>query len=149
MAWREITKEDLTATLNEKEVERFGSDFSLDDAPLTQQLKNITATVRGYIRSGRKCRMSPNEAEVPEFLISPAMDYAAFNILKRLRLPVNESRSRAYDRAANLFEKVASGDIVPEDYDENVSDVEPAAQLARPAFTKRSRRLGRHLEEGI
>ena len=77
------------------------------------------------------------------------MDYAAFNILKRLRLPVNESRSRAYDRACQLFEKVATGVIVPEDFGEDPASVEPASELARPAITRRERRLGRHLEDGI
>ena len=54
MAWREITKEDLVATLSEKEADIFGADFALDDAPLQKQLENIASTVRGYIRSGRK-----------------------------------------------------------------------------------------------
>lgn len=147
--WREITKQDLVATLSEKEADRFGADFALDDAPLQKQLDNIAATVRGYIRSGRKCRMSPNEKHVPDFLIAPAMDYAAFNILKRLRLAVNESRTKAYERACQLFEKVATGVIVPEDFGEDPSAVEPEAQLAKPAFTRRKRLLGRQHEEGI
>ena len=149
MAWREITKGDLVATLSEKEADIFGADFALDDAPLQKQLENIASTVRGYIRSGRKCRMSPDEKLIPDFLIAPAMDYAAFNILKRLRLPVNESRSRAYDRACQLFEKVATGVIVPEDFGEDPASVEPASELARPAINRRERRLGRHLEDGI
>lgn len=147
--WREITKEDLIATLSEEEAELFGAGFALDDAPLRTQLENITATVRGHIRSGRKCRMSPNEKLVPDFLITPAMDYAAYNLLKRRRLPVNEARTHAYDRACQLFEKVSTGVIVPEDFNEDVSQVQPEAALAHPSFTRRDRRLGRQNESGI
>ena len=53
------------------------------------------------------------------------------------------------DRACSLFEKVAQGVIVPEDYGEDPADVAPAASLARPSIRPKRRLLGRRGEEGI
>ena len=107
------------------------------------------AHARGCVRSGRKCRMPSDEGLLPDMLVAPAMDYAAFNLLKRLRRAVNESRTKSYDRACSLFEKVAQGVIVPEDYGEDPADVAPAASLARPSIRPKRRLLGRRGEEGI
>lgn len=146
--WAKPTLENLRANLSEIETQAFGQE-DLDDAPLLQQLKDTVSSVRGFVRSGRKCRMPSDEELIPDFLISPAMDIAVFNLLKRHRVPANESRTKAYDRACALLEKVGVGQIVPEDYGENAAEVSPDNQTPLPAFRRRKRVLGRSQEEGL
>ena len=62
---------------------------------------------------------------------------------------MNESRTKSYDRACSLFEKVAQGVIVPEDYGEDPADVQPASSLPQPSVRPKRRLLGRNREEGI
>lgn len=149
MSWRKPTEDDFFATLEEDEANLFARNPSIDLAPVTRQIGLAVAHARGCVRSGRKCRMPSDEGLLPDMLVAPAMDYAAFNLLKRLRRAVNESRTKSYDRACSLFEKVAQGVIVPEDYGEDPADVQPAASLARPSIRPKRRLLGRRGEEGI
>lgn len=149
MSWRAPSVDDFFATLEEDEASVFARNDTADRAPILRQLELAVSHARGCVRSGRKCRMPSDEALLPDMLIAPAMDYAAFNLLKRLRRNVNESRTRSYDRACSLFEKVASGEIVPEDYGEDPADVEPASTLARPSIMPKRRLLGRRREEGL
>lgn len=146
--WKQPTIEDLKASLSDIETQVFGQE-AFDEQPLIDQLANSVSHVRGFVRSGRKCRMPDDQTLLPDFLIAPAIDYAAFNLLKRLRLVVNESRTKAYDRACSLFEKVGSGQIVPEDYGEKPSEVNPDTSTPVPVIRKRKRVLGRREEEGI
>ena len=146
--WKQPTIEDLKASLSDIETQVFGQEH-FDEQPLLDQLANSVAHVRGFVRSGRKCRMPDDQTLLPDFLIAPAIDYAAFNLLKRLRLVVNESRTKAYERACSLFEKVGSGQIVPEDYGETPSEVKPDTATPVPVIRKRKRVLGRREEEGI
>ena len=149
MSWSKPTEDDFFATLEEDEANLFARNPSTDLAPVTLQIGLAVAHARGCVRSGRKCRMPSDEGLLPDMLVAPAMDYAAFNLLKRLRRAVNESRTKSYDRACSLFEKVAQGVIVPEDYGEDPADVAPAASLARPSIRPKRRLLGRRGEEGI
>lgn len=147
--WRKVKTEDLYATLSEKEVRVFGQNEAADESAVEQQLQNTVSAVRGYIRSGRKCRMPADETLLPDMLIAPAMDYAAFNLLKRFNRNPNEARTKSYEHAQSLFEKVASGAISPEDYGEAPDEVVPASTLARPSFRRKKRLLGRKMESGI
>lgn len=148
--WREATTDDLHAALSEDEASIFAASKDyFGDTHVEKEISNAVATVRGYIRSGRKCRMSGDETLLPDFLIVPTMDFAAFNLLKRQNIRVNESRTLAYNRANQLFDKLASGDIAPEDYGEDVSAIEPASSLAKASIKAKPRMLGRRAEEGI
>ena len=149
MAWKKPTLEDFFATLDAEEAALFARNEQDDQAPIDQQIAMTVSHVRGFIRSGRKCRMPSDESLLPDMLITPAMDFAAFNLLKRLRRNVNESRTKAYDRACSLFEKIGTGTIVPEDYGEDPASVEPESTLARPSVAAKHRLLGRRQEEGI
>lgn len=146
--WRKATIEDLKASLSDIETQVFGHE-DFDEQPLNDQLANTISHVRGFVRSGRKCRMPDDPSLLPDFLIAPAIDFAAFNVLKRLRLVVNESRTKAYDRACLLFEKVGSGQIVPEDYGETPSEIHPDTATPVPVIRRRKRVLGRQEEAGI
>lgn len=143
MAWRQITLNDLFATLSEDEVLSFGENANADDTVLRTAINNAVGVARGYCRAGRKCRLAPQEDYLCDMLIAPTMDYAAFNLLKRYNISVNESRRLAYDRAVELFNRIASGEITPEDAFNTVS--EPV----KPAFIQRDRQLGRERESGI
>lgn len=149
MAWRKINRDDFAATLSEKEIRVFGSNDADDEAAVEQQVANVVAAVRGYVRSGRKCRMPDDESLLPDMLVGPAMDVAAFNLLKRFNRVPNEARTKAYDRAQSLLERVAEGAVVPEDYGETPSEIDVASTLAKPAFNPRPRLLGRRLEGGL
>lgn len=147
--WRKISRDDFTATLSEKEIRVFGQNENYDEQTIDQQLANTVSAVRGFIRSGRKCLMPEDPTLLPDMLIAPAMDVAAFNLLKRFNRVPNEARTKAYDRAQSLFEKVAAGQIVPEDFGENPGDVVPDKLTPIPKIRKRNRVLGRRQEEGI
>ena len=149
MAWKQPTQDDFFATLDAEEAALFARNENDDRTPIDLQIAMTVSHVRGFIRSGRKCRMPSDESLLPDMLITPAMDFAAFNLLKRLRRNVNESRTKAYDRACSLFEKIGQGAIVPEDYGEDPAQVEPETSLARPSIAAKRRLLGRQNEEGI
>ncbi len=116
MAWRNTDIDDLVATISQKEVDAFrrSADFAFD--PVERLLSRTVAMVRGYIRSGGKCRLSPDESLIPESTISKAMDYAAFDVLKRLSITPNEARSKARESAEAYFRKIGDGTLVPESY---------------------------------
>ena len=113
--WRTVDENDLAATLSQQEVDAYRRSASLDGSdPVARLLSRTAALVRGYIATnGKVARMGPS-GTLPESLISPAMDYAAFDVLKRVNVPVNEDRRRARERAEALFADVAAGKYTPE-----------------------------------
>ena len=113
--WRTVDENDLAATLSQQEVDAYRRSASLDGSdPVARLLSRTAALVRGYIATnGKVARMGPS-GTLPESLISPAMDYAAFDMLKRVNVPVNEDRRRARERAEDLFRDVAQGKYTPE-----------------------------------
>lgn len=117
MPWRKPVLADLHATLSAREVEAFqrSSEFGGAD-PADRILADVAALVRGYCRSNGNVALSPTEGEIPESLISPAMDYAAFQLLKRLPLPIAEARTSAKDSALRIFGDVADGRLSPESH---------------------------------
>lgn len=147
--WRQVTREDFTATLSEKEIRVFGQNENYDESTVDKQIANTVSAVRGFVRSGRKCLMPDDPALLPEMLVAPAMDLAAFNLIKRFNRVPNDARTKAYERAQALFEKVAAGTIVPEDYGEKPGDVVPDKLTPIPKIRRRDRVLGRVQEEGI
>lgn len=143
--WRKVTRADLAAALSEPEIRAFGQNEDADDTAVERLVANTVSAVRGYVRSGRRCRMPDDEALLPEMLVAPAMDVAAFNLLKRFNRCPNEARTKAYERAIALFERLAAGAVVPEDYGE----APDRDTIAYPAFRSRPRLLGRRLEGGL
>ena len=113
--WRTVDENDLAATLSQQEVDAYRRSASLDGSdPVARLLSRTAALVRGYIATnGKVARMGPS-GTLPESLISPVMDYAAFDVLKRVNVPVNEDRRRARERAEDLFRDVAQGKYTPE-----------------------------------
>ena len=111
--YRKVHEADLNASLSLAEIDAFRKS-ALDGDPVEAQIASVVAYVRGCIRSGGKAVLSRKEDYLPESLILPAMDYLRYQILTREDLKVNESRTKAYDRACDLFNSIRKGEFVPE-----------------------------------
>ena len=140
--WRKVTESDLTAALAQREIEAFRRSADFEHEPVAAEIRQVCSLVRGFVRSGGKCRLSRDEESLPESLIQPAMDYLRHNILTRMNVEVNASRTKAYENACELFRKLAAGEFVPESDTENPEPaaddpgdraLSPAAASAEPA----------------
>jgi hypothetical protein len=130
--WRTVDENDLAATLSQGEIDAFRQDASLDGSdPVARLLSRTVAMVRGYIATNGKVRRMGRSGTLPESLISPAMDYAAADVLKRLAVPLNDDRRKARERAEDLFKDVAAGKYTPEsdDADDTASTDGPAIEV--------------------
>ena len=135
MAWRTLKKADLAATLSQKEIDAYQQSAAPSGGradPVADLLGRTAEMVRGYCRANRSLRVSPVPGTIPESLVSPAMDYAAFDVLKRMPTPISEPRQKARDAAVALFERVADGDFTPEDAED--AGETPASAVASPHF---------------
>ena len=130
--WRAVDENDLAATISQGEIDAFRQDASLDGSdPVARLLKRTVAMIRGYIATNGKVRRMGRSGTLPESLISPAMDYAAADVLKRLAVPLNDDRRKARERAEDLFKDVAAGKYTPEsdDADDTASTDGPAIEV--------------------
>ena len=128
--WRTLTEADLTATLSAKEVAVYRASATAassgDVDPVADLLARTAQMVRSYVRAGGRVALSPEGETIPEGLISPACDYAAFDVLKRMPVAVGEDRRRAREQAIELFDRVAAGKVTPESEDgEGSADAPP------------------------
>ncbi len=130
--WRKVNESHLNAALSDKEIEAFRKSADFEHDPVESQIRQVVAYVRGIIRSGGKCRLAADESTLPESLISPAMDYLRYQLLTRMNLVVNESRTKAYEAAQELFNDVRSGRFIPE----SDAETEPDKVAGSPAFGK-------------
>lgn len=112
--WITVHEADLNASLSLSEIEAFRRSADIEHDPVERQIASVVAYVRGCIRTGGKAVVSEKEGTLPESLVLPTMDYLRFQILTRMNLTVNESRTKAYDRAAELFDQIRKGEFIPE-----------------------------------
>lgn len=134
--WRSPTLADIGATLSRKELDAYRQSSDFDGAdPVEALLSRTAAMVRAHCRANGTVPLSSGAGEIPESLVSAAMDYAAFDILKRLPVGVGEDRRRAREQAVALFERVANRKVAIEP-----PDGEEAA-LAGPAISVPERTL--------
>ena len=133
MAWRAPTTADLIATLSKAEVDAF--DQSAATGATTTASADLVARtaafVRGFVRRNHRVRLGP-AGTIPEGLISPAMDYAAFDVLKRLPVEVGAARVKAREEALLLFEDIAANKVTPESY---LEEEDGAVEEAFPSFS--------------
>jgi hypothetical protein len=142
MSWRKPETRDLTAKLNQREVTAFKQhpDFATMADPASDILEQTAEMVRGYCRTNKQVKMSPVLGTIPEGLMSAAMDYAAFDVLKRINVQPNEARKAAWEKALELFEKVARGEYIPESWADDPSGGDDASSnRAMPGFTPNAR----------
>lgn len=142
MAWRSPTKKDLAATLSQAEIDLFkkSPEFQSAEDPQETILKDVAAMIRSHIRRNRQITMAPGQYEIPESLMSYAMDFAAFRILKRFGKVVNESRTKAYEDARDQFNKVSNNEVTVESWTKEESD-ETGSNMALPKFGSGRRKI--------
>lgn len=129
MAWRVPDIDDIYATLTKDEVEIYRTSANWTEDPIKRLLTRSVAFVRGKLRANGNVRMSPNADEIPESTISPAMDYLAFDILKRLGVKISEERKEARREAVRFFERVADREETPESYGKSENAVSGASSI--------------------
>lgn len=138
--WRKVHEADLTASLSLAEIDAFRQSADFEHDPVESQIRQVCSYVRGCIRSGgviKDRQMAKDESALPESLISPAMDYLRWQILTRMNLTVNDSRTKAYDRANEIFDSLRRGEYIPEpdalaEADDSTKAVSPIAADATP-----------------
>ena len=132
MAWITPTLDDLTATVSAAEITAFGESSDFTDA-VDAILARTVSFVRGFIRAGRT-RPAADEGTLPASLLAPAMDYAAFDLLKRFNVPMSEDRRKARADALALFKKVADRRLAvePADGAEALDEVPAAPSSTAP-----------------
>lgn len=123
MAWRIPTNEDLVAALSQVETDGFAQspEFQSMADPLTRVLQDTAELVRGYIRKLENTgavKIHPEDGYIPSGLMNPAMDIAAFKLLKRFNLEPTEARKKAFEEAMQVLRDVADQRMIPESYTE-------------------------------
>lgn len=139
MNWRTVDEADLAASLSQREIDVFRRDGSVDGSdPVARLLTRTVALVRTYVATNGKVRRMGPSGTLPESLVSPAIDYAAYDVLKRVNVPVSEDRRRARERAEDLFERVAEGKFTPESdgADDTASTDGPAIEVVSTVRTR-------------
>ncbi len=120
--WRIATSDDLAATTSDMEIEAFRTSYTGEGDPVQQLLNRTAARFRAAIRTGGRARMSKIPYAIPESVISPAMDYAAFDVLKRLDIVPNEARTKARTDAQELLKRLEEGTFEVESDGETDAD---------------------------
>ena len=147
MAWRKATEDDLKRSISETEVEAYreAANDSGDDR-ITELLTRTTRLVRGYLRANRRIRLPSDELLIPDTLIAPAMDYAAFDVVAVVPVDNMEDRRSRRRDAIRVFEQVASDQFY-------VESAEPADESASGAgctvVTQSHRRVTPESLEGL
>lgn len=130
MAWIKPTKDDLTATLSQREIDSSSRSSGFADDAVEGILSRTADLVRGFVRAGG-AKVPAEAGTIPPSLLAPAMDYAAYDLLKRFKVATTEERRKARADALALFEKVAERKIAVEPADD--SEETAAAVAASPA----------------
>ena len=129
MSYRRVDFDDIYATLTKEQVEIYRSSANWTEDPIKRLCERTAAYVRGHLKANGRVKLSPNELEIPECTISPAMDYLAYDILKRIDAGISEERKEARRQAIAYFEKISSGAISVEDYGEEPSSDKPRISI--------------------
>lgn len=118
MAWRKATAEDLRRSISETEVEAYGNAANDGgDDRVEALLVRTTRLVRGYLRANRRIRLPKDELLLPDTLIAPAMDYAAFDVVAVVPVDNMEDRRTRRRDAIRVFEQAASDQFYVESYE--------------------------------
>ena len=110
--WREMTKQDVAAYLNQDEIDMYCQlpDFKSQADPIGDLLKIVAAKVRGKCRLNGKVRIDANHRyTIPETLLDSAMKMVRYRILTRLPMEVIEDRRNENQAAERELDDVAEG----------------------------------------
>lgn len=127
--WRTLTRDDLISKQSEQEANAFAKKaWSIDPIP---PILTMTADyVRDACRSNGNVRLSPEAHSIPAGTITKALDYAIYDLLKRIGVPIGKDREKAREKAEIYFDDIAKGKINPESF--GTSDT---AQSGGPAVS--------------
>ena len=113
--WRTLTRDDLIAKQSEQEANAFSKKAWAID-PIPPLLEMTADFVRDACRSNGNVRLSPEPHSVPAGTITKALDYAIYDLLKRIGCPIGKDREKAREKAEQYFDDIAKGKINPESY---------------------------------
>lgn len=130
MAWKTLNENDLVSFLSQREVDAFRRSSQFETDVIQAILAAGANYARGAIRASG-VKLAAEAGSIPESVVAPTLDYVAFDVLKRLSLPVNETRSKAREQAIAYFERVATGKMAVEGADET-ADAEESAKATAP-----------------
>ncbi len=127
--WRTLTRDDLISKQSEQEANAFSKKaWTIDPIP---PILTMTADfVRDACRSNGNVRLSPEPHSIPGGTITKALDYAIYDLLKRIGVPIGKDREKAREKAEIYFDDIAKGKINPESF--GTSDT---AQSGGPAVS--------------
>jgi hypothetical protein len=127
--WRTLTRDDLISKQSEQEANAFSKKAWTID-PIPPILEMTADFVRDACRSNGNVRLSPEPHSIPGGTITKALDYAIYDLLKRIGVPIGKDREKAREKAEIYFDDIAKGKINPESY--GVADT---AQSGGPAVS--------------
>ena len=127
--WRTLTRDDLISKQSEQEANAFSKKAWTID-PILPILTMTADFVRDACRSNGNVRLSPEPHSIPGGTITKALDYAIYDLLKRIGVPIGKDREKAREKAEIYFDDIAKGKINPESF--GTSDT---AQSGGPAVS--------------
>lgn len=131
MAWRRITRDDLTARLSQREQDAFARSAYFSADAVDGVLSQASAFARDAVRSGGRARLSPDDGTVPEGLVRPVLAIAVLDLLTRFSLQPTQARLDAAKSAEAYLAEVAAGKVVPESYaNDNAVEAKAAGPMA-------------------
>ena len=116
--WKVATEDDLRKSISETEIEAYRAaaiDSGID--PVSDLLMRTARLVRGYLRANRRIRLPQDELLIPDTLIAPAMDYAAFDVVSRVPVDNTEDRRVKRQQAIAVFQAVAADRFFVESFE--------------------------------
>lgn len=116
MAWRRPTQDDLTARLSQDELDAFAASAGFSSDVVDGVLALSAAFARDAVRSGGRCRLSPEDGAIPEGLFRPVLAIAVLDLLNRFSVQPTDARREAARAGEAYLGEVAAGKITPESY---------------------------------
>jgi phage gp36-like protein len=145
MSWITPTRSNLLASVSKDELEKAASlGIEMDQDIVAEIISRTVNFVRGYIRKGGY--EMGDSGKLPQELLAPAMDYAAFDLFKRIGGKLSDERKAARNDALQIFKSVAKSEVGLED--PAGSDAASTAASA-PSMSSATRNYGRDNEDGI
>lgn len=135
--WTVPSETDLAAALSQREIDAFRASpaASMDADPVRSVLDQAAGLVRASCRSNGRVKIDAGSASsIPRSCMRALCAIAAFDVLKRLPVPVGEDRRKAYEDALAFLRDVAAGRITPEgaEDEDDTADAAPLPVSAEP-----------------
>lgn len=146
--WREPTTDDLRDAMLEAELSAFSRvSVAQGKDPVAKAIDNAVGRFRAALRSGARVSMGPDRT-LPNDLIPQAMHIAAYSFIgSRVGAKVSETRTKLYDDAIKLAERIESGTVKYTEPDE--TEAVTKSVTPRPASRPKRMTLSRIQQEGI